>query len=284
MPETITHIALLSNPLAGTRRSIPLMQKIVALLKGSDIRHRSFIDPWPSDFKEFTDVWLIGGDGTTHLFINRYPDNRLPLGLINGGKDNDIHWQLYGNLPIEALLARILTSDARPVDIGICNGERFINGLGIGFEGVVAQTLAGRWKRPGRASYTAAILGRILGYRSRSYRIMADGVELSGRWLMVDVNNGGRNGGGFHVAPQALPDDGWLDLMTVDAVNPLRRLRYLPVIQQGRHLPLPIVQCRRIHELTVESDEPLPFHMDGEARTAARLQVSVLPAAIHIRY
>jgi diacylglycerol kinase (ATP) len=284
MPETSVHIALLCNPLAGSGRSIPLAKKVADLLRAGDIPCQSFIDPWPAEFEGFTDIWLVGGDGTTHRFINRYPDNTLPLGLIDGGTGNDIHWQLYGNLPIEALLARILTSEPQPVDIGICNGERFINGLGIGFEGAVAQDLAGRKKRPGKASYTAAILRRILGYRCSAYRITADGEALSDRWLMVDVNNGGRNGGGFHVAPQALPDDGWLDLMTVAAVNPIRRFRYLPVIQQGRHLQLPFVHCRRIRELTVESDSRLLFHMDGEAHTADRLQVSVLPAAIHIRY
>jgi len=284
MSETPIHIAILCNPLAGMGRSIPLAEKVAALLRAGDIPCQSFIDPWPADLTGFTDVWLVGGDGTTHHFINRYPDNAQPLGLVDGGTGNDIHWQLYGNLPIEALIVRILTAEAHPVDLGLCNGERFINGIGIGFEGAVAQDLAGRKKRPGKASYTAAILRRILGYQCRTYRLKADGEALSDRWLMVDVNNGGRNGGGFHVAPQAQPDDGWLDLMTVDAVNPLRRFRYLPVIQKGRHLQLPFVKCRRIRELTVESDAPLLFHMDGEAHTADRLQVSVLPAALRIRY
>jgi diacylglycerol kinase (ATP) len=284
MAEEIQNIALLCNPIAGVGRSVSIASEVTSLLKTSGIGCQSFVGEWPTDFQGFSDVWIVGGDGTFHHFINRYPANTLPLGLIAGGTGNDFHWQLYGNQPVQALLARILTSEPRPVDLGLCNGERFINGMGIGFEGAVAKTLQGRKKRPGKASYMAAILGRILGYRSRPYRIRADGVELSGRWLMVDVNNGGRNGGGFMVAPQALPDDGWLDLMTVDAVTPLQRLRYLPIIERGRHLDLPFVQCRRVRELTIEDEIPLCFHMDGDVQEARSLQIAVLPAAVRIRY
>jgi diacylglycerol kinase (ATP) len=86
------------------------------------------------------------------------------------------------------------------------------------------------------------------------------------------------------VAPQALPDDGWLDLMTVDAVTPLQRLRYLPIIERGRHLDLPFVQCRRVRELTIEDEIPLCYHMDGDVQEARYLQIAVLPAAVRIRY
>lgn len=284
MPGETLHIALLCNPLAGVGRSVPLAEKVGSLLAASGIGYQSFVNDWPSDFKGFSDVWIVGGDGTFHHFINRYPNNSLPLGLIDGGTGNDFHWELYGNLPIEALLARILSSDPRPVDLGLCNGERFINGMGIGFEGAVAKDLTGKAKRPGKASYMAAVLRNIFGYRSLTYRLKADGESLSGRWLMVDVNNSSRTGGGFHVAPQALPDDGWLDLMTVDAVNPLQRLRYLPVIERGRHLDLPFVHCRRVRELSIESDKPLCFHMDGDVQEARSLRISVLPGAVRIRY
>lgn len=284
MAEDILHIALLCNPLAGVGRSVSIAAEVTTLLQKNGIGCQSFVGEWPTDFQGFSDVWIVGGDGTFHHFINRYPDNTLPLGLIAGGSGNDFHWELYGNLPLEALIARILTSEPRPVDLGLCNGERFINGLGIGFEGAVAKDLTGRAKRPGKASYMAAVLRNIFGYRCRSYRLKADGEALSGRWLMVDVNNSGRTGGGFHVSPQALPYDGWLDLMTVDAVNPLQRLRYLPVIERGRHLELPFIRCRRIREMTIEGDKPLCFHMDGDVQAAGSLRISVLPGAVRIRY
>ncbi|NDC76430.1 MAG: hypothetical protein EBZ67_00880, partial [Chitinophagia bacterium] len=148
MAEEILNIALLCNPLAGVGRSVSITSEVAGLLKTSDIACQSFVGEWPADFHGFSDIWIVGGDGTFHHFINRYPANTLPLGLIAGGSGNDFHWQLYGNQPIQALLARILTSDPRPVDLGLCNGERFINGLGIGFEGAVAKDLTGRNKRP----------------------------------------------------------------------------------------------------------------------------------------
>ncbi|MBM3442302.1 MAG: hypothetical protein FJX89_06315 [Bacteroidetes bacterium] len=277
-------IAILCHPLAGVGRSIGMAWQVRDLLASKAIGCQVFVADWPSDFQSFTDIWIIGGDGTLHYFINHYPENSLPLGVINGGTGNDFHWQLYGDLPLEALVSRILRSAPKRIDLGLCNGERFINGLGIGFEGAVAHDLSGRKKRSGKASYRAVVLCHIVGYSSKHYQMTADGELLSGYWLMVDVNNGGRSGGGFHVSPQAKPDDGWLDLMYIDAVHAIKRLRYLPVIERGQHLELPFVHGKRIRELQIKSNSPMCFHMDGDVHEAASLQISVLPGILRIRY
>ena len=51
----------------------------------------------------------------------------------------------------------------------------------------------------------------------------------------------------------------------------------------GRIARVPGVTMRRVASLTIESDEPMPFHVDGEPATGGTtLEVKIHPAALHV--
>jgi diacylglycerol kinase family enzyme len=78
-------------------KATALSQRIIDELLKKDIHHALFKDDWPSAFNDFTDVWIVGGDGTLNYFINHYPEIELPLVIFGGGTGNDFHWLLTGN-------------------------------------------------------------------------------------------------------------------------------------------------------------------------------------------
>jgi diacylglycerol kinase (ATP) len=100
----------------------------------------------------------------------------------------------------------------------------------------------------------------------------------------VDISNGARAGGGFHIAPQAKADDGCLDVVVVGSINPLQRLRYLPVIEKGKHLKMPIVYHFLTRKISIASDQIIQYHMDGEYFEGQKLVIEVLPAKVNFRY
>ena len=100
---------------------------------------------------------------------------------------------------------------------------------------------------------------------------------------MVDISNGRRAGGGFYVAPEAKADDGLFDVVIVDALTPLQRLRYLPVIEKGKHLHLSFIHHFRTTNITIESNELIQYHLDGEYDEAKELEIEILPAALSFR-
>ncbi|HSR39535.1 MAG TPA: hypothetical protein VLL95_11520, partial [Phnomibacter sp.] len=159
----------------------------------------------------------------------------------------------------------------------------FINGIGIGFEGAIAKALSNTKKWPGKLSYMATILSQILHYQTKKYTIDVGGNIVNSTHLMIDICNGARAGGGFRVAPLANASDGWLDLIEVAAISPLRRLRYLPVIERGKHLSLSFVKLTLIHSVRISSDEPIQYHMDGEYAEASQLEIKILPGVLPIR-
>lgn len=278
------NIAIVCNALAGSGRAIILAEKIGQQLRSKNIEHSFFKAAWPGHFNGFTDVFIVGGDGTLNYFINQYPGIKLPLAIFNGGTGNDFHWLLYGNKTLDQQLETALEQESKPIDIGKCNGRYFINGIGIGFEGEVAKALTGKKKRPGKTSFLLTILKKIFTYRANNYTIISATHHLSGKKLLVDVSNGRRAGGGFHIAPEAKADDGLFDVVIVDSLSPLQRLRYLPVIEKGKHLCLSFIHHFRSESITVESQQLARYHLDGEYEEAQKLQIEILPGALNFRF
>jgi YegS/Rv2252/BmrU family lipid kinase len=276
------HIALVTHSEAGVGRALILTEQICRWLEARHISYHVFRNVWPGDFEGFTSVWIVGGDGTLNQFVNRYPDIGIPLGIFNGGTGNDFHWLLYGETTPEAQLDAMLLARPVPIDLGTFNDRFFINGIGIGFEGEVARSLTGKRKRPGKTSFMFAVLRNIFSYRSEYYHIRYEGYDKIEPFLLLDLNNGSRAGGGFHVAPAARPDDGMLDLITAAPLNAWQRLRYLPVIERGRHMSLPFVTHRRVNKIIIESNTIMRFHCDGEFGEAQKLEIGVIPG--HLKF
>ena len=277
------NIAIVCNTLAGSGRAVMLAETIAEKLTGKDIGHTIFKEAWPDQFSDFTDIFIVGGDGTLNYFINRYPGIKLPLVIFKGGTGNDFHWLLYGIKTLEEQLETALQEEPRPIDMGKCNGRYFINGIGIGFEGEVAKTLTGKKKHPGKTSFLLTILKKIFTYRSKDYLVNSSNQNLSGKKLLVDITNGRRAGGGFHIAPQAIADDGLFDIVIVDALSPLQRLRFLPVIEKGKHLHLSFIHHFRSGSISVESNELIQYHLDGEYHEDGKLEIKILSGAVKFR-
>ena len=277
-------IAIVCNVLAGVGRGSLLAEEIAIQLANKNIGHLIFKENWPTDFNYFTDVFIVGGDGTLNYFINQYPDIDLPLVIFNGGTGNDFHWLLYANKTLEEQIEVALNESPKPIDIGKCNGRYFINGVGVGFEGAVAKALTGKKKHSGKTSFLITVLKNIFTYRSKNYWIQSSNELTQGKKLLVDISNGARAGGGFHIAPQAKADDGCLDVVIVASINPLQRLRYLQVIEKGNHLKIPIVHHYLTRQISIASDQMIQYHMDGEYFEDQKLVIEVLPAKIHFRF
>jgi len=279
------NISIVSNHLAGGGRAVGLGKRIAGELQSRNIEHSLHVGDWPENFNSFTDVWIIGGDGTLNYFFNKYPGIRLPLVVFNGGTGNDVHSLLYKNKSFEEQLEIALTANPKLIDAGRCNDKYFMNGVGIGFEGAVAKSLTGKKKtKTGKAAFMSTILRKVFFYSSKKYKTISDEYKVESQNLLISVMNGHRAGGGFHIAPTSAIDDGLLDVIMVEKLHPFRRLRWLPVIEKGKHLELPFIKHFRTKKLIVTSEQSMDTHLDGEYYSAKRLEIEVLPAKYLFRY
>jgi diacylglycerol kinase (ATP) len=274
------YIALLVNPLHP--KAISVAGELAGLLKQKAIAHCVFTREWPQSWIDVSEAWIVGGDGTLHYFINHYPQFHLPMAIFKGGTGNDFHWLLYGDMTVAQQVDSVLNARPQPVDAGLCNKRLFINGVGIGFDGKVVKDLHNRKK--GKSSYLLTIVKNIFRYKEFLCSVNTENFHWGKKCFMISVANGQRYGGGFQVTPKSLVNDGLLDTNIVGRIHPFFRLKYLPVIEKGRHLNLPFVTYVKSAMVIIKALQELPAHADGEYFFATEFNIECLPARFLFLY
>ena len=278
------NIAILVNPKSGKGDSMRSGEWLAAQLSALNISFKLLSTPWPVSLAYFTEIWIIGGDGTFNYFINHYPKNELPLGLFKGGTGNDFAWSLYGDCTLAENFKKVLTGSPQRVDAGMCNDTFFVNSSGIGFDGEVLKSIKQiRWLG-GHLGYLAVVVKKIFSYKESHVVLNIDGEQKSGKFLLLIVNNSSRTGGGFLVTPKASLTDGKLDLMLCDPLPLFKRLKYLPVIEKGKHLSLPFINYSQVQKVEIVCDRNLFAQLDGELITAAKFSYKIVPGKLLVIY
>ncbi len=248
--------------------------------------------------KGYETVVALGGDGTVHEVVNgllQVEGSRRPrLGVVPLGSGNDFAAGVGVPPDPTAAVRRIFKGgEVKSVDIGRVTDtygriEYWCNVLGIGFDAAInIQSRNIPWLH-GFWMYLAAILRTIiLKFERPLLDIELDGKKLSGRYLMLTIGNGAREGGGFRFAPDAKMDDGWLDYMLIDSISRLKMLRLLPEVMRGTHGRFTVVHLGRFQSLHLHSDLALPIQADGEmfapyAAEVREVEVQILPRALQV--
>lgn len=276
-------VALLVNPLSGKGKAESTGQWLRGELVKRSIEHELFLE-WPAAFDGFTEIWIVGGDGTINFFLNKYLSVNLPLAIFKGGTGNDFAWMLYGDCTKEEQLELVLAAMPRPIDAAMCNQRIYVNSSGIGFDGEVLRSIDTiRWLG-GHLGYLAVVLRKIFSFKERRFRIKMGDKEYHEKFLLVIVNNSSRTGGGFMVSPEASVTDGKLDIILCKPLTIWQRLRYLPVIEKGKHLGLPFIKFKQQPSIHIEAAEDLYAQLDGELIRAKTFDFKILPARLLIKY
>ncbi len=244
-------------------------------------------------------VIALGGDGTVHEVINglmSVPAEKRPsLGVVPIGSGNDFAHAI--GIPLfqpERALALALHGEAVPVDIGLLTDETrgcqeyFDNTVGIGFDAIVNIRSHRLPLVKGFLMYLTAVIQTILlNHHPAHIRFQSDQETWEDHILMATICNGPREGGGFLISPQSRPDDGALQILTVQTVSRPMMFRLVPEFIKGSHLRFPMIRLKSFQKLHLESDQPLYIHTDGEVFTSFdssvhRVTFEVLPGALHV--
>jgi YegS/Rv2252/BmrU family lipid kinase len=283
------------NPAAGRGRARKAWPGIAAALATAGVAFDEVVTSAPGEARSAAEraargydaVVAVGGDGTVHEVVNGLMRAGSPaaLGVIPCGSGNDFAAMLPAGDPVARLAAgRVRRFDVGRVEAG--DSWFFANGMDIGFGAHGARNVA-RVPRAltGIGAYLGALALTLVRYPLLRVRLrLDDAPPFEMVTAMTAVMNGRSFGGGFRVCPEALADDGALDLLLVDAVGRLEILALVPRILRGTHAGHPRLRLARARRVLIESETPLEFEMDGELppAPARRLAVEVLPAALPV--
>jgi diacylglycerol kinase (ATP) len=236
----------------------------------------------------FARIVAVGGDGTAsnvgHAIVES--GKAVALGLVPGGTGCDLARSLdipQSDLPRCAAI--VAAGKTRRIDVGKVESRHFLNIAGFGFDiAVLERSLRVRRLR-GELLYLYCALLEMKAYPGFALTSVLDGRPgPTGLQMMVVVANARKFGGGFVIAPEALLDDGELDIVSFGDLGFFARLRALGALMRGRHNRLPGISTTRARRAVFDFAAPPSFETDGEWRQSAGSTVAVetLPRALAV--
>ena len=287
-------IWLIANPAAGGGRGGRLLPTVRRAFDGVGSR-QTLVTTAPGDeahcVRRALDggadtIAILGGDGTwskaTAAIVAAGAGDRCRVALLAGGTGNDFVASVGAPARAWVTMARLAAEGPdRTLDCAKVDGRHVLNVAGMGFDAAVIESLHGS-TFGGALRYRLAALRQIFRYRAVSCD--PDDGEGSRPLLLLAIANGRRFGGGLVIAPHADPGDGYLDIVTVDDAQALRRLELFRAVGRGRHIGMHEVRSRRVRSLTVHFHSPPLFQTDGELHRASSPAVDIecVPAALRV--
>ena len=238
--------------------------------------------------KQGADLILIwGGDGTVQRSLDAVASSAasgVTVGIIPAGTANLLAGNLGIPTDLEQAVRIALDGDRRTLDLGVVNDEHFAVMAGTGLDALMMKAAdAGLKDRVGRLAYVwTGVRAARAGVVKMS--VTVDGASwFKGRASCLLFGNMGRLTGGLVAFPDALSDDGQLEVGVVTAETRLQWARVLGVLLRGAAERSKLVQMGRGRKISVKLDRELPYELDGGARPCTKkLRVRVAPRAVTV--
>ncbi|MDR1588179.1 MAG: diacylglycerol kinase family lipid kinase [Treponema sp.] len=241
---------IILNPVAGKGKALKQFPKIEKFLKTHSRNFEIIFTKRQGDALEIVrnlpiaegDITVAaGGDGTCNEVVNGLltrkpaPDNPPILGLLPIGRGNDFSSTPGIPEDPEKALEILLQGKTRPLDVGFVRGgffpegRYFVNGVGIGFDTKVGFEAAKMKHIHSGFAYALGAFLTIMRYEDApELQIRYGDKEETLPAVIVSVMNGRRMGGSFFMGPNALLDDGELDICFIR--RPPTRLKLIDVV------------------------------------------------------
>jgi YegS/Rv2252/BmrU family lipid kinase len=245
-------------------------------------------------------IITVGGDGTLNEVVNgafrnkTCPPDSISLALIPVGTGND--WGRMFGIPLDYEKAISIIGENKQMlhDVGLVSffdgtekkNRYFINIAGLGFESVVVRrtNIQKDKGRSGKAIYFYNLLMSLLSYKNTKAEIIIDGEKSHADVFSINVGNGRFCGGGMRQTPNALPDDGLLDVTIINGMGKFEIIRNLKILYDGTILNHPKIDGYKCKNIKVSSDSIIYTEADGESLGHTPAEFSIIPAAINIVY
>jgi diacylglycerol kinase (ATP) len=277
-------VLIVLNPISGGGAGLRVLPRLREALARKGVSAEVFTTERSGDARrvarergsEFGRIVAMGGDGTINEILNGL-ENPLgtALGVVPLGTSNLLARELRLPGHPERAAAIIAGGKTRPIDVCEAGDRRFLMCGGVGFDAEVLKRLEAARQGPiSFASYARPILRAIADYEFPEIRMRIDGDLLTGR--MAFLGNIRNYAAFFSVTPDAVFDDGLLDVCVIRSANKRDFLRWFVSAFLGQMGRYNDVTVRRGRHIEIESDRPLPYQVDGD-------YVGETPVAIRVR-
>ena len=294
----MTHLFII-NPAAGSKnRTEEYREKIKAACESRNLQYKIQISQAPGDCRRLAraaaetgkeyKLYACGGDGTLNEVVSGVVGyDNVAITNFCGGSGNDFV-KIFDDPAAFRDLSKLLDAEEATLDLIKCNDDYSINITSVGLDARIGTQMSAYKRLPlvsGSMAYILSTVVNLFKGISERYIVEIDGESIEAEQTFVCACNGRFYGGGFNPVPEALPDDGMLDVLLVKKVNIFQVAGIIGKYKNGRYKELhKLVRHFRTKELTVKCFGPTPINLDGELRTAEAMHIRIADEKLRFFY
>ena len=278
--------AFIINPNSSNGKYQSFLNKLNFLIDNPNI----FISKSKKDTEDFInnnlnniDIFVaVGGDGTISSIAKQliYTDKILavyPMGSGNGfAKENG-----FDNKSIKKLLTKIQNKKSKIIDTIKINQEFSINVSGVGLDSVVAYNFEKTSR--GFFNYIKTTIATFFSFNDINIKFKnIDYQKYNGKYLMLNVANTRQFGNDAFIAPNAILDDGLVDIVLVKRFSLISSVKFAYQLFSKKLGGNPFVTYLRLEQIDLEIDNNI-WHIDGDAmELPSPVEIQVLKHSLKV--
>lgn len=234
-------------------------------------------------------IYACGGDGTLNEVVNGVAGwDNAAISCVPKGTGNDflkVFGPDYRTLFYD--LEALAVGPQSALDLIDCNGKL---GIDVVCTGLDARIGAGVHRYKGFASgmgaYVLSLLENVLFKGLSTPMEVTMGEEhFKGSATLLCVCNGRHYGGGFNPVPDAMPDDGVLDMLLIPKVGLLTISRLIGAYAKGQYKRYPErIRAYRGQRVTLTSPEDMVTAVDGEVMVSKAFTIGLSEKKVNFFY
>jgi diacylglycerol kinase (ATP) len=291
----VRRACLILNPSSGRERGPEHLESVKAALHGPFDEVTTTVTGGDGDAERAAvaaaadgceALFIAGGDGTVNEAMNGLWGagalDALAVGIIPFGTGNDFAATLGIPKETDAALGVLLEGREVRVDLGQVNGRVFVNTSGGGFIGEVSAAVTPQLKTiAGRLAYLIGGAQALLEFNpvAATVTIHPGHLRVRHELYAFAVCNSRLIGGGRLIAPDAVIDDGLLDVCLIESMSALEFVALARKVADGQHVADPRVSYFQASAVDIELAREINVNTDGEVFSVKRCEYRVLPGA-----
>lgn len=227
-------------------------------------------------------VTAVGGDGSINEVASALIGTKAILGIIPAGSGNGLAMHLGYGRDVESAVRKLNTAKEKTIDVGLMNGQPFINLAGIGFDGLVSNMMKGsNWR--GFIPYFLKSVEAGLKYTPSLCTIELDDRVLTEKCFAITIANGPMYGYNVQIAPDARMDDGLFEVVILKDAPRWQYFAAVPATLIGKIYDAGFVEHFTTKRVRISTEGTNYTHLDGEGLVQeGDLTFEMKPKSLHI--
>lgn len=288
------HIILV-NPIAGRKKGEKYAIRIQKLLEKYNISSSIHVSKYPKHLtliaKELSSknkcrFYSIGGDGTLNEIMQGIIGTDSEIVVTACGTGNDFIRSISKYKSMRKIIINSISTSSTPIDIMKLNNNRYcLNILSAGFDALVGKNIDKfRWVPlvSGTVKYNLSIIYTLFQNKNFKFKVRLNNEIVKKYFTLIAISNGKYYGGGVCPSPDAIVDDGLLNICLVDSTSLFKKIILLPKYKATKHLGLKQIKMRKTNAITIVSTKRFPVNVDGEIFYTKTLKCEVIPKCVNI--